>query len=256
VKNQKVKVTEYWDDEEQRVNPWYSVVPEFSSLSVWELPPGIEGGNRFTSTAINPDLLLPWLQSVLEKRYGVVFIKDTVSSLESAAQRLGCKALVNATGLGAGQLAGDNKVLGIRGQTLLIKSSALAPSLEHQLVIRRGREYTYLIPRMDGGVVLGGIEDPGNTSINVDVALRPDIIRRVNVMTRGRFRGFDLERDVIRDIVGFRPGREGGFRVERESNVIHAYGFAGAGYRYSWGVSSKVVDLVDELGFRKQQSKL
>lgn len=244
-------MTEYWDDKDKRVNPWYSVIPDFESLSASELPPGTKGGNRFTSTTINPDLLLPWLQSILEKRYGVVFIKDTIPSLKHAAQRLRCKAIVNASGLGAFYLAGDEKVVGIRGQTLLVKSSAVPPDLDRQVRIRRGNEYTYVIPRMSQGVVIGGIEDFQSRDTEVDAALRRDIVRRVDIMTGGRFRGIDLERDVVRDIVGFRPGREGGYRIQREGNVIHAYGFGGAGYRYSWGASSKVVELVDELGLGK-----
>lgn len=85
--------------------------------------------------------------------------------------------------------------------------------------------------------------------------MRLDIIRRVNIMTGDQLRNLDLDRDDIRNIAGFRPGREGGYRVEREGNVIHAYGFGGAGYRYSWGVASEATKLVEELG-RSVQLKL
>lgn len=60
---------------------------------------------------------------------------------------------------------------------------------------------------------------------------------------------------VIKDVVGRRPAREGGMRVETEAkdttwgikHVVHAYGAGGRGYELSWGVASEVADLVREV---------
>jgi hypothetical protein len=60
---------------------------------------------------------------------------------------------------------------------------------------------------------------------------------------------------VIKDVVGRRPAREGGMRVEAEAkdttwgvkHVVHAYGAGGRGYELSWGVASEVADLVKEV---------
>lgn len=53
---------------------------------------------------------------------------------------------------------------------------------------------------------------------------------------------------VLADIVGRRPAREGGVRLEveeREGNkVVHAYGAGGRGYEISWGVGSEVLELI------------
>jgi hypothetical protein len=51
--------------------------------------------------------------------------------------------------------------------------------------------------------------------------------------------------DVIRDIVGRRPARNGGLRLEAETlphdkKVIHAYGAAGRGWELSWGIAEEV----------------
>ena len=52
---------------------------------------------------------------------------------------------------------------------------------------------------------------------------------------------------VIRDVVGRRPTREGGLRLESEpfgpNKIIHAYGLGGRGYECSWGVAKAVVEL-------------
>lgn len=247
-KLQTVQVTEYLDEKNDPAEPWYSDILEIKSPPSSELPPGTLGGRTFTSTTINPDLLLPWLRRKLENEYGVLFIKDTVPSLAEAARRLDCQAIVNASGLGALHLAGDRNVTSVRGQTVMIKNSAFAPGMDRKVLTRRGNEYTYLIPRaFSGGIIIGGINDEQNTSTEVDEEVRRDIIKRANIITGGQLQNLDPERDIIRDIVAFRPGRKGGYRIEREGNVIHAYGFAGAGYRYSWGAASEVAKLVDEL---------
>jgi D-amino-acid oxidase len=59
--------------------------------------------------------------------------------------------------------------------------------------------------------------------------------------------------DVIRDIVGRRPARNGGLRLEYENpraddlygrRIVHAYGAAGSGYAISWGVAYEVARMV------------
>jgi len=56
---------------------------------------------------------------------------------------------------------------------------------------------------------------------------------------------------VIREVVGRRPIREGGPRLEYEEvggnkGLVHAYGLGGRGYECSWGVSETVKDLLDQ----------
>lgn len=57
---------------------------------------------------------------------------------------------------------------------------------------------------------------------------------------------------MIRDIVGRRPAREGGVRIEVEDvdvdglqgRIVHGYGAGGRGYELSWGVARDVAALV------------
>lgn len=55
---------------------------------------------------------------------------------------------------------------------------------------------------------------------------------------------------MVRDLVGIRPYREGGVRLEPQTMdgryVLHAYGVGGGGYVFSWGLAKAVVDLVNE----------
>ena len=59
-------------------------------------------------------------------------------------------------------------------------------------------------------------------------------------MINGVFNYVDLHTDVKRDITGFRSGRKGGLRLERNGNITHAYGVEYPGYFYVFGLAKKV----------------
>jgi glycine/D-amino acid oxidase-like deaminating enzyme len=231
-------MSEYFDNRHDESELSYkNLMPEFKVVKKEKLPDGCTFGVSYTALAMNPSILLPWLQKQLLAR-GVTFIRMEVNSLEDARKLVGKpKFVVNSSGLGARELAADSKVKPIRGQTMFVKTSF------NELVMKEGSEYTYVIPRAEsGGVILGGVKSD-RLDKEVDVELKGDILRRVNRITNGAFNGTDLEK--VTDIVGFRPGRDGGLRVEREGDVVHAYGAAGAGYIYSFGVAERVRELIE-----------
>lgn len=214
------------------------MVPKYRRLPSRDLPAIAKIGFKYQSMTVNPAVFLPWIKEILDKK-GVCFIRAEVKSLDEARSILQTKVVVNASGLGAFDLAGDGKVIAVRGQTMLVESDS------HEMVIFQGSHYTYQIPRMySGGVIIGGVSQPGNLDQKVDPELRPDILRRMNLISNNRFQSVDLDKHVMKDLVGFRPNRQGGYRLEREVDVIHAYGFNTLGYTYSYGVALKVRDLV------------
>jgi glycine/D-amino acid oxidase-like deaminating enzyme len=200
-------------------------------------------GYAYTGLIANPTVFLPWLTSQLKAR-GVTFLQRTLTSLSELRNLTNAELLVNATGLGAKELVGDGNVYGVRGQTIFVPCAK--KDILEQATLHQGSHYTYAIPRpSDGGIILGGVSQRANTSIDPDLGLRPDILKRVNRMTDGRFDWVDLE-NPGRDIVGFRPAREGGLRCVREGDVVHAYGVGGLGYVYAFGIAERVVDLVED----------
>lgn len=75
--------------------------------------------------------------------------------------------------------------------------------------------------------------------------------------------------DVVKDIVGRRPAREGGFRLQAETigvvgvdgnrrtgNVVHAYGMGGRGVELSWGVAEDVTGVLLTRGILKEKALL
>lgn len=262
------KLRQYWDgsiagssEEELDTVLWgRSILHGFRRLEEEELPAvrrGIKGGVEYDSFAINPEYYLPWLRSENEAR-GVVFEQRPVKDFDELFNA-GFDRVVNASGHGAGVLAGDNTLEPVRGQTAWMESDYSGP-----ICLRLGQEYTYAIPRLfSNGVIVGGINDYGNSSRNPDLGRRSDILRRVSDLVpdllanaysqpRRNDRIFDKEYSVqlIKDIVGFRPGRANGPRIERDiknPRIVHAYGFAGSGYICSAGAAKKIVNEIKTL---------
>ncbi|KAK0653667.1 D-amino-acid oxidase [Lasiodiplodia hormozganensis] len=230
-------ITEYYDDRAHNAPIWYrNLYPDFRFLPTSSLPATARIGFRYTGFTVNPNDFLPWLVARL-RSLGVDFIQATISSLDELRALTRARILVNASGLGARELAKDGDVMGVRGQTMFVKCDY------KQVAILQGSEYTYAIPRISaGGVILGGVSQVSNDT-TVDQRLKKDILRRVNRITGNAFDWVNVERDV-QDIVGFRPSRRGGIRVEKEGDVVHAYGGGSLGYVYAFGMASRVRDLI------------
>lgn len=190
---------------------------------------------------INPAFLLLWIKKEIEAR-GAKFTRKTLHSIEDAKRVTGCKIIIHASGLGAKTLAGDHDVEAIRGQTMFVETDF------GELKMHQGSHYTYVIPRMfTKGAIVGGVSQLGNLNRKVDEDLRSDILRRVEELTGGALDSASLKRNAQKDIVAFRPGRKGGYRLEVEGDIVHAYGFTGLGYIFSYGVAMKVLGLVDSI---------
>lgn len=230
-------MTEYFDTKDTDQDLWYkTLMPDYRIIPSSELPTGITFGVKYTALAINPLVFLPWLKGKLLGS-GVKFIRKEISSLEEARTLTNSKLLINASGVGAQLLANDPSVHPVRGQTMFVRTDV------NELFMLEGTEYTYIIPRpLSGGVIVGGVKSE-RLDTDVDVSLKSDILARVNRISKGAFDNVDL--GDVQDIIGFRPGRKGGLRVERVVSVVHAYGMEGAGYIFSFGVAERVKELID-----------
>ncbi|KAH7061208.1 FAD dependent oxidoreductase [Macrophomina phaseolina] len=231
---------------------WYRThVPDFEAIPASELPPGCTIGMRWGTVVLEPGILLPWLRARLEGD-GVRFVEREVGSLKDVGE--GVDVVINATGVGAKALAGDQAVKAVRGQTHLVRT------WWEKVFMRQGSQYTYCIPRLDGTAILGGVKGYGSEDPGVKEDQRTDIFNRVGDNIPHVFAAFPADFDVIRDNVGFRPGREGGPRVEKEvidgQKIVHAYGVSGSGYGYSFGLGEVVSELVDELLSAAPKAKL
>lgn len=92
------------------------------------------------------------------KASGVVFKRKTLNAL-SDLRGQGHDVLVNATACGSKFLTdvADDNVQQVRGQTILVKTDY------NKIMMRHGKDYTYVIPRLDGTAILGGIKQVEET---------------------------------------------------------------------------------------------
>ncbi|TFK51572.1 FAD dependent oxidoreductase [Heliocybe sulcata] len=212
-------------------------------------------GLSYMQVVMTPSTYMLYLFSLLKQSSNVTFVRATIQSLTellSSPVQFGPApdVIINASGVGARTLhpLEDELVEPIRGQTIIIRH----PGIDHRSG-RSGNDYCYVIPRGDGTVVIGGVKQPGNTDPSVDADIRVDIARRAHQLDP-RIPANVEELDIVRDVVGIRPGRRGGMRVEAERVVIgnvempvvHAYGASGTGFAFSPGVGRKVAQLVDD----------
>lgn len=200
------------------------------------LPRGYSHGLRFTA----PQALMPEYLPHLEDRVrglGGTIVRRHIPSLDAA--RSEAELVINCSGLGAAQLAGDASVFPIRGQIVRVANPGLSLSLrdEHHPL---GRAYVH--PRRDD-CVLGGTGEVGSWSLEPDPETAASIVRRCSDLAP------ELEgAPILEHRVGLRPGRPRlRLEVERDARsaatVIHNYGHGGAGVTLSWGCADEVVRL-------------
>ncbi|KAH6845305.1 hypothetical protein B0I37DRAFT_398649 [Chaetomium sp. MPI-CAGE-AT-0009] len=152
-------------------------------------------------------------------------------------------AVVNASGTG---LVPDPDMTITRGQTCLVAEDCAVT------VTRQNEDgtWTFCVPRgFEGGTIIGGTKELNNWDAKPSAEVRAELLRKF-VETYPKILGGKKELTVVRDIVGRRPTRNGGPRIEGEvvpgaGFVMHAYGLGGRGYELSWGVAEAVVEGVE-----------
>ncbi|KAJ4267259.1 hypothetical protein NW762_003363 [Fusarium torreyae] len=217
-------------------------------------------GFRYRSYCLNSPVYASFLQRRFQRNGGRVK-QYTLASLEEAfALEDDVSVVINCSGMGFG----DPKVFPIRGQTCLVRNP-ISKTITHQ---NADGSWSFAIPRpLEGGTIIGGTKESHDWNPYPSVETRQTLLSNAakwfpldsaDERAPGAY-GFD----VIRDIVGRRPAREGGLRLEVEHRqigsskrgvkqlrgvVVHAYGIGGRGLELSWGIADEVVSLLRKQG--------
>lgn len=123
--------------------------------------------------------------------------------------------------------------------------------------------WSFIIPRFfNGGTIIGGTKDLGNWQSEANPATRQRLLEGGQQLMSYACNDSSKQAPIgiITDVVGRRPTREGGMRIEVEERqftgldsqlkngpVIHAYGAGGRGFEISWGVASEVAAAAEGL---------
>ncbi len=255
-----IQTQDYWvhkdDNTVERELPWYKdLVEDFEILPKEELQDdGILFGYRFKTVVISTSIYLNFLLSKISnlggvyKRVHINHIREANDYHHSVSNP---DVIINCTGLLAGKLGGveDKKVYPVRGQVLLLRNNS------KRLFYRGGfkdypSEAIYMMPRKEGGTIIGGCFLPHVYDGEPDEGLKKRTIERAIKYAPELVEG-GKEIDIVRVQVGLRPYREGNIRLEKEyiigvGKVVHNYGAGGAGYQSSYGAAEGVVKLVEE----------
>ena len=179
-------------------------------------------------------------------------------------------AVLVCVGLGASSLGGvdDPLVFPTRGQIVKVHAPWVKAGCTRQLgrlLGGEGGERTYVIPRADGDVILGGTREGGDwypypreeTARDVlrrTLEICPDLCPPSSQPQSAEERLSALEGLVVSHLVGFRPSRRSGARLERGPDlnlvgsgqgertvVVFNYGHGGAGWQSCWGSAEDAV---------------
>jgi D-amino-acid oxidase len=163
--------------------------------------------------------------------------------------------IVNCSGLGAGELAGD-PISPLRGALIRVRNDGRAmPRITQAHCIPHDdsgtdRGFLFIVPRGDDGAVLGGFAEPDEWGLDIGLhnyePIRAIHRRCVELLPARR----DAELDAAEPVrVGLRPYRRRNVRPEREpgSRIVHNYGHGGSGVTFSWGCALEAPGLVARL---------
>ncbi|KAK9848734.1 D-amino-acid oxidase [Penicillium brevicompactum] len=236
----------------QSVHDLYSHLDGFRVLSGEEVPEGVKWGVQYGTYVVNSPVYCAHLLRKFVLKGGETR-RYTLADLNEAFSFGNVKTVVNCSGIGIG----DPKAFIIRGQTCLVRNPV------SQTITRQNIDgsWSFCIPRpLDGGTIIGGTKEPHNWDPNPSLETRKRLLANASkwfpfsAESGGKF-------DVIRDIVGRRPAREGGMRIEVEKlagdrYIVHGYGAGGRGFELSRGVAEDITALMLENNLLRAKASL
>ncbi|KAK3383713.1 amino acid oxidase [Lasiosphaeria ovina] len=238
-------------------------MPGFRLLGADDFPDArVAWGCEYDTWCVNPMVYCAFLLRRFVFRGGRVARRElravaevfALPAVDAQVRRGGVvDAVVNASGVGFG--GPEDGVFPTRGQTCLVANTCDAT------VTRQHADgsWTFCVPRgFEGGTIVGGTKEPDSWDLLPSLAVRERLLHSMAatyppILDGAAGGGFT----VIRDVVGRRPTRKAGLRLEGEllpgaaaaggdGFVMHAYGLGGRGYELSWGVAEGVVTGVRE----------
>ncbi|CAI5757586.1 unnamed protein product [Candida verbasci] len=243
----------------KKMIPWFrDFVEDFKILDKSEIPfNDISFGTKYKGVVISVPTYLNYLVQQNKEVGNKIFKIQPVKNIEKARSlhSSGKKAdyVINATGLNATKIAGveDKKLtFPVRGQVILVKNNAKV-QLNVEGFPGSPNEMLYMMPRREGGTIIGGCFLPNDTNTKEDKEFTKRIIRRAikyaPELIDPKFKKNPSELVIERVQVGFRPFREDEVRVEKDKKkpwLIHNYGAGGGGYQSSFGLGKQVVNIL------------
>jgi len=217
---------------------------------------GIKDAYKHMAPMVNTDVYMKWLfnqamemgcEFVQEKIPGNVVINEA-----ELRQKYTADAIINCTGLGSIDSAGDNTMFPLRGSLVRVEDKEGliedAHCISHDDSTTDEQDIIFIVPRGKNNiVVLGGLTQQNQWS--TDMSLDMPIIKQMRDGCLSFLKELQqLPIDTSEPVrSGVRPLTQQNVIVERvpDTNIIHNYGHGGSGVTLSWGCAEEIVALLD-----------
>jgi D-amino-acid oxidase len=213
---------------------WIRELPGLRELEARELPRGAARGFEFRAPVVETPVYMAWLERRVT-RMGAGLHRRSVLSFEQAIES--APLVVDASGLGARELAHDEDLHPVAGQVVRVEQQGF----ERLWFDFSGAQPTYVIPRAHD-VVLGGSLEEQDANEAARLAALEGIRARCRMLEPrlagarelGTARGLRPVRSAVRlEAQAPRPGRL----------LVHDYGHGGAGITLAWGCAEEVAGI-------------
>jgi D-amino-acid oxidase len=220
---------------------------------------GLCDAYSYLAPVIETEIYTAWLRNELVRR-GCKFEQRRLTQPLADSEQYLCDeynacAIVNCSGLGSIELAGDS-MQPLRGALVRIHNDgSTMPRITAAHCIANDekdprRQMIYIVPRGTDHLLLGGIAELGEWDTNINLGNHApirDILPRCQEFLPALKSAVIDERDPVK--VGLRPYRPRNVRLERESSsrIFHNYGHGGSGFTFSWGCAEEVVILIKSM---------
>lgn len=206
-----------------------------------------QSGVHWRSVIVDSPRYLRWLMGCI-RASGGKFAQARVDSLDDLSKHF--HVVVNATGHGARELAGDDKCHAYRGQVIRVWAPHIKTFATATCAPESEWHATYVLPRPTSGIVTcGGTYQRDREFTGCDPVDRAGIWERCCALVPELL---DPRTVVIDDWAGLRPGRDEDVRIELERRegsglwVVHAYGHGGCGHSLHYGTAQDALALVQQ----------
>ncbi len=220
---------------------------------------GIADAYSFLAPTIDTDAYLAWLHRELLAGGCELVAGRLEGDLTGQEGRLRelyrAGVVVNCAGLGSIELARDLDLDPHRGALIRVRNDGKSmPRVTEAHCVahdtsQSGQGMIFIVPRGADMLLLGGLVEPGEWSLDIDLKNYPPITAMLERCVEFMPALAEAEIDETEPVrAGLRPFRRNNVRLEREpgTRIVHNYGHGGAGVTLSWGCAAETVGLVEQ----------
>ncbi|KAE8151157.1 FAD dependent oxidoreductase [Aspergillus avenaceus] len=220
---------------------------------------GVTCAYEHVAPVIDTDAVMRFLMELVQRKGAVLKTREIEGDIRLQEQMLlseyRADVIVNATGIGARQLANDSQMFPVRGAVRRIKRPPGYPADKAFLLPAQTAsdgsvgKTVFIVPRNDETVVVGSIVQRDNWKLNLslDSSEVRDMWERATEFLPILKEAEPADRPLVQ---GLRPFSHLNVRVAVDgpgSRIVHNYGHGGSGWTLAVGCARTCVRLVDEI---------